>query len=218
MALLDRPKNVQDQSTEKGFQWTFACDICGNGFTTTFIQSASAAKSRKLGLFGRGAQVLGSVTGQSILRGAGDAAHTAADYGQMSAAWHQEHDAAFMQAVNEAKVHFKKCPRCKRYVDEDDWNEEAGLCTEDAPSLITELQAAKAQTRVEQMQEQVKAQKLFTGETEDRATLCPTCGKPSGSGKFCQNCGAPLGYRVCSNCHHQNPPTVNFCGECGTKL
>jgi len=218
MALLDHPKNVQDMSAEKGFQWTFACDLCGNGFTTTFIPSASAAKSRKMGFLGRGAQVLGSVTGQNVLWGAGDAANTAADFSQMSPAWHQEHDTAFTQAVNEAKVHFKKCPRCKRYVDEDDWNDEAGLCIEDAPSLEIELQAARAQARIEQMQEQVKSEKLYTPETEERATLCPTCGEPSGSGKFCQNCGAALGDRVCPNCSHPNPPSVKFCGECGTKL
>jgi len=67
-------------------------------------------------------------------------------------------------------------------------------------------------------QSHVKAQTLFTGETEDLATVCSTCGKPSGSGKFCQNCGAPLGYRECPNCHHKNPQTVAFCGECGKQL
>ena len=206
MALLDHPKNVQDSSGEKGFQWTFNCDICASGFSTTFIPSASAAKSRRLGLLGRGASMLGSVTGQSVLWRAGDAAHAAEQYSHMSAEWHKEHDGAFMQAVNETKTHFKKCPRCKLYVCEEDWNDEAGLCTRDAPSLITEMQA------------HVKAQTLFTGETEERATLCPTCGKPSGSGKFCQNCGTPLGYRECPNCHHQNPQNVSFCGECGTKL
>ena len=218
MALLDHPKNVQDSSGEKGFQWTFNCDICASGFSTTFIPSASAAKSRRLGLLGRGASMLGSVTGQNVLWRAGDAVQVAEQYRHMSADWHKEHDGAFMQAVNETKTHFKKCPRCKLYVCEEDWNDEAGLCTRDAPSLITEMQAAKAQTRVEQMQAHVKAQTLFTGETEERATLCPTCGKPSGSGKFCQNCGTPLGYRECPNCHHQNPQNVSFCGECGTKL
>lgn len=218
MALLDHPKNVQDGSGEKGFQWKFNCDICGSGFTTTFIPSASAAKSRKLGLLGRGASMLGSVTGQGVLWGAGDAARAAEHYSHMSADWHKEHDVAFMQAVNETKTHFKKCPRCKQYVCEEDWNDEAGLCTRDAPSLTAELQATKAQVRVEQMQTHVKAQTLFSGETEDLATVCLTCGKPSGSGKFCQNCGAPLGYRECTNCHHKNPQNVSFCGECGTKL
>jgi len=218
VALLDHPKNVQDVSGEKGFQWKFDCDICGSGFSTSFIPSRSAATARKLGLLGRGLQAAGSMAGKSSLYGMGYAADSASQFQNMSADWHKEHDAAFQQAVNEAKVHFKKCPRCKLYVCEEDWNDEAGLCTRDAPSLTTELQAAKAQVRVEQMQTHVKAQTLFTGDTEDLATVCSTCGKPSGSGKFCQNCGAPLGYRECAKCHHKNAPTVSFCGECGTKL
>jgi len=218
MALLDHPKNVQDSSGEKGFQWTFNCDICASGFSTTFIPSASAAKSRRLGLLGRGASMLGSVTGQSVLWRAGDAAHAAEQYSHMSAEWHKEHDGAFMQAVNETKTHFKKCPRCKLYVCEEDWNDEAGLCTRDAPSLITEMQAAKAQTRVDQMKEHVKTQTLYDGDMTDRTTLCSKCGKPAGAGKFCQNCGNPLGFVTCPKCNHQNQVGAGFCSECGNKL
>lgn len=218
MALLDHPKNVQDLSGEKGFHWRFDCDICGSGFTTSFTPSKSASQARKLDLFGRGASVLGSMTGKTALYGAGQAAHAGSQFQSMSAAWHKEHDGAFQQAVNEARVYFKKCPRCKLYVCEEDWNDEAGLCTRDAPSLAAEMQATKAQVRVEQMQTHVRSQTLFTGETEDQATLCPTCGKPSGVGKFCLNCGASLAFRECPNCHHKNPQNVSFCGECGTKL
>ena len=85
----------------------------------------------------------------------------------------------------------------------------------DAPSLVAETQAAKAQVRVEQMQTSVKGQQLYDGDSSDKSTICPACGKPSGSTKFCQNCGAPLGFKVCPKCQHQNPPTVSFCGECG---
>ena len=164
---------------------------------------------------------MGSTIGGSTSSGfwgASQGANAAAQFRGMSAAWHTEHDNAFQQAVNEAKVHFKRCPRCKKYVCPDDWNDEAGLCTTDAPSLAAETQATKAQVRVEQMQSAVKSQQLYDGDSSDRSTICPTCGKPSGTGKFCQNCGQPLGYRVCPKCQHQNPPTVNFCGECGTKL
>ena len=226
MALLDHPKNVDDLSGEKGFQWKFHCDICGSGYDSTFIPSKSQASARRFGFLSSGLSSIGSMAGglagssgaSSGLYGAGQAAGAASQFKGMSADWHREHDNAFQQAVNEAKVHFKKCPKCKSFVCADDWNDEAGLCTTDAPSLTTEMQAAKAQARVAQMQEQVKQQTQFDGDTTDRVTLCPTCGKPSGSGKFCQNCGAPLGYKECAACHHQNPPTVNFCGECGAKL
>ncbi len=225
MALLDHPKNVDDLSGDHGFQWKFHCDLCGSGYDTTFIPSKSQASARRLGFLSSGLSSIGSMasglTGgaASGLYGAGQAAGAASQFKGMSADWHREHDNAFLQAVNEAKVHFKKCPKCKNYVCADDWNDEAGLCTTDAPSLVAEMQAAKAQARVEQMQEAVKKQTLFDGDTTtDRSTLCSTCGKPSGAAKFCQNCGAPLGFKVCAKCQHQNPPTVNFCGECGTKL
>jgi hypothetical protein len=218
MALLDAPKNVDDMSGEKGFQWNFHCDLCGSGYTTAFIPSKSANSARRFGFLSSGLNAIGSLTGSSEVYGASTAATGAQQFKNMSAEWHREHDTAFQQAVNEAKVHFKKCPKCKLYVCAEDWNDEAGLCTTDAPSLAAEMQATKAQVRVEQMQATVKSQTLFSGDTSDQATICPTCGKPSGTGKFCQNCGAPLGYRVCAKCNHPNPPTVNFCGECGNKL
>ena len=218
MALLDHPKNVQDLSAEKGFQWKFDCDICGSGFTTSFIPSKSETKAKRLGFLGRGLEVAGGFTGKSGLYSAGQAAAAAGQYQSMSAAWHTEHDGAFGQAINETTTHFKKCPKCKLYVCTEDWNGEAGLCTNDAPSLVTEMQATKAQVRVEQMREHVKAQTLYDGDTQDRATVCPTCGKPAGAGKFCQNCGASLAFQECANCHHKNPMGVPFCGECGTKL
>lgn len=218
MALIDHPKNVEDLSGEKGFQWTFHCDICGSGFDNTFIPSKSAATTRRLSFLGRGLEVAGSVTGQGALWGAGQAADAAGQFRNMSAAWHKEHDGAFLQAVNEAKVHFHKCPMCKLYVCAEDWNDEAGLCTNDAPSLVSEMAAAKAQTRVEQMREHVRSQTLYDGDMTERMTLCTNCGKPAGAGKFCNNCGAPLGFRVCPNCSQQNPVNVSFCGECGTRL
>ena len=176
MALLDHPKNVEDLSGEKGFQWKFHCDICSNGFDTTFVSSRSAASTRRLGFLGRGLEIAGGMAGSSALWGAGQAADAAGQFRNMSAEWHKEHDNAFTQGVNEAKVHFKKCPKCKLYVCSEDWNDEAGLCTNDAPALVTELQAAKAQTRVEQMREHVKTQTLYDGDMTERMTLCSTCG------------------------------------------
>jgi hypothetical protein len=224
MALLEHPRNVDDLSVDKGFQWKFHCDLCGSGYDTSFIPSKSQASAHRLGFLSGGLSAVGSAaggfmgTGSGGLYGASEAASAASQFKGMSADWHREHDNAFIQGVNEANVHFKKCPKCKLYVCADDWNDEAGLCTRDAPSLAAETQATKAQVRVEQMQAQLKSEKLYDGDSSDRATICATCGKPSGAGKFCQNCGAALGYKECAKCHHQNPPTVGFCGECGTKL
>jgi hypothetical protein len=39
----------------------------------------------------------------------------------------------FELTQNEAKGHFHRCPRCHKYFCEEDWNEQEGLCTEEAP-------------------------------------------------------------------------------------
>ena len=218
MPLLDHPKNVDDLSGDKGFQWKFHCDVCGNGFDTTFIPSRSANSQRRLGFLSSGFSAMGSLTGSGGMYGASQAASGAQQYKNQSAEWHKEHDNAFQQAVNEAKTHFKKCPKCKAFVCDDDWNNQAGLCTTDAPSMASELQAAKAQAAVEQMKAQVASQQQFNGDTSNRSTVCPKCGKTAGSEKFCQNCGTPLAFKECPSCHKQNPVNINFCGECGGRL
>jgi hypothetical protein len=136
----------------------------------------------------------------------------------MTPAWHKEHEAAFDAAVNEAKAKFQRCPRCHKWVCENDWNSEEGLCTEDAPNVATEVAAAKAQRAKDQIWEKAKEADVFTGKIESKQTLCPQCGKPAGSGKFCQNCGAPLGMAACPKCGAKNPAGTKFCGECGAKL
>ena len=45
---------------------------------------------------------------------------------------------------------------------------------------------------------------------------CPKCGKAPGSGKFCQECGAPLAKtRACPKCKAEIPVSAKFCPECG---
>ncbi|RLD18915.1 MAG: hypothetical protein DRI33_03775, partial [Caldiserica bacterium] len=58
----------------------------------------------------------------------------------------------------------------------------------------------------------------FNEKIEDKATICPTCGKPAGNRKFCINCGAPLRMIKCPKYGAENPRGTNFCGNCGTKL
>jgi hypothetical protein len=57
------------------------------------------------------------------------------------------------------------------------------------------------------------------GTQQPTGTLtCPKCGlRNPPTGKFCNNCGAPL-TRKCSRCGTDNNPSVNFCGNCGSKL
>ncbi len=46
---------------------------------------------------------------------------------------------------------------------------------------------------------------------------CPSCGAQT-SGKFCSECGQPLGERKCPHCGAQISPKAKFCPECGTQF
>jgi membrane protease subunit (stomatin/prohibitin family) len=101
---------------------------------------------------------------------------------------------------------------------ENDWNEQEGLCIDDAPRESTEVAAARAGKMVADIKQKAETTQVYTGEITQRQTICPVCGKPAGSGKFCNNCGAPLELKVCPKCGAKNPAGTSFCGECGTKL
>jgi hypothetical protein len=72
--------------------------------------------------------------------------------------------------------------------------------------MVTDIEATAETTQV------------FNGSITSRQTLCPSCGKPAGKGKFCNSYGNPLGLASCPNCGAKNPTGMRFCGECGTKL
>jgi len=220
MALQPFTSNFADNSTEAGFQFTFYCDLCREGYKTKFVESKTYKKAGLLRGLGRaisiGTSLLGrSGTGWTIERGADILTER---YRGMSPEWHKEHEAAFELAQNEAKQHFHRCPKCKKWVCENDWNEQEGLCVNDAPRVNVEVAAAKAQKAAQDILEKAAATQIFTGEIESKQTLCPQCGKPAGEGKFCNNCGANLALVNCPRCGAASRPGTRFCGECGTKL
>lgn len=203
-------RNYVDKSTEQGFQFVFKCDVCGDGYESAFIASHA---SKKRGFFNKVSQYGGVVSSHAYMAGAlgGNAYQTPE--------WNKERETAFQQASNEAMSHFHRCPRCHKYVCDMDWNEEAGgLCTDDAPKIASEIGAAKSQATKDQIWASVQNQQQVTGPLEVQQTICPSCGKTSGGGKFCNNCGAPLGMKKCAKCGADNNPTVSFCGNCGNKL
>src|SRR5690606_18652492 len=122
MSLIQFTRNFDDESTDRGFQFVFMCDRCGNGFRTRFQPSATGAVSGAL-------DAAGSLLGGLLYRAAdaGRAVH--------SAAWEKAHDAAFERAVQEATPHFHKCKRCGHWVDDDCWNQPRNLCKDCAPDL-----------------------------------------------------------------------------------
>ncbi|HHV64609.1 MAG TPA: zinc ribbon domain-containing protein [Peptococcaceae bacterium] len=218
MALQPFTDNYEDNSTEAGFQFTFYCDICREGYKTKFIESSTYKKGRFLrgisGAFGAASSMLGGL-GRGLERGADILSER---FHGMSPDWQREHDQAFELAQNEAKGHFHRCPRCRKWVCENDWNEQDGLCVECAPRQNVEIAAARAKRITEEIEEAASQSKLFTGKIESKQTICPRCGKPSGEGKFCNNCGASLKLNVCPRCGAENSAQSRFCGECGNRL
>jgi hypothetical protein len=180
--------NIEDKSTEQGFQFIFKCEICGNGYESKFVPSEEA---RKKEVFNKVSQFGGMFSSHASLAGAmgGQAYQTPQ--------WNKERDGALQKASTEAMTHFHQCPKCHKYVCDSDWDKDASLCVTDA----TEAKATAT--------EQAKAA---------ADAVCPKCGKPSGGGKFCNNCGAPLGEVKCAACGAENQPGAKFCGGCGAKL
>ncbi len=211
--------NFEDNSTDAGFQFTFFCEICNEGYKTEFIESKTYRKAGFLrgfgGLISAGSSLIGSSIGYSLERGTDILSER---FEGMSPEWHKEHEKAFELAQNEAKGHFHRCPECTKWVCENDWNEQEGLCTECAPRVNVKIAAAKAKKMMADIEEKAANTQVFTGDIESKQTLCPKCGKPAGEGKFCNNCGAPLGMTKCSRCGAGSPAGTKFCGECGNKL
>jgi len=218
--LVSFTKNFADNSTEAGFQFTFFCDSCRDGYKTKFVQAKSYKKRKIFGGIGKLASAAGSLTGRY---GAGYGVQTGADvisdrWSGMSPEWHKEHEKAFQEASNEGMGHFNKCPRCHEWACDECWNEEEGLCVKDAPRVAVEVAAAKAAKAKEDIMAKAAETKVFKGEITSKQTICPSCGKPAGMGKFCNNCGAPLGLLKCKKCGATNQAGTKFCGECGAKL
>ena len=67
-------RNYIDNSDESGFKFTFNCDICGDGYKTSFIESKSRKKAGFLRGLGTAASIgtslLGSSVGYGVERGA----------------------------------------------------------------------------------------------------------------------------------------------------
>lgn len=215
-------RNFNDLSTDAGFQFEFVCDCCGNGYKSTFESSSTYGKKKKSERFGSIASGLGSFLGgkASDLGWALDRGSSVAGsrYENQSPQWRKEQEAAFDRAQEEVRPMFKKCPSCNKWVCADCWNEDEGLCTDCAPREAGYV----AKMRNEAMRRNIDAAAenatVWQGKIETRTTVCPQCGKPAGTGKFCNYCGAPLGTNRCPNCGAQVALGLKFCGECGSPM
>ncbi|HZI17895.1 MAG TPA: zinc ribbon domain-containing protein [Pyrinomonadaceae bacterium] len=227
--------NYEDLSTDRGFQFRFYCDKCGNGFMSEFQTSAVGVAGSLLraagGLFGGWMSSAGH-SAYEIQRATGGAGH----------------DAALRDAVSEGKAHFHQCSRCGKWVcPEVCWNAAAVQCEECAPDFGEELAASQAQAKAEAARQQLyeKAQqtdyvsgvdmgagsqlaaprdgtkRAGTGAgRRESAAACASCGHDLGAAKFCPECGEPARPAVpeCAACGCRPDKPAKFCPECGARM
>ena len=193
--------NYTDLSDQNGYQFEFRCDICGSGYRSEFQRSSLGTAGT---LLSGASNLFGGLWGAS---NATDTIHNVTDRGAR--------DAALKKAADEIMPKFKQCPRDHVWVDGTCWNDERGLCVNDAPRLASEMEAQRATLQAQQMREAMATEQHFTGDTATRTTTCANCGKPVGSEKFCSNCGTPVGMAKCADCGTDLAPGVKFCGNCG---
>lgn len=209
MALIQFTRNHSDHSTDKGYQFEFFCDRCGNGFMTEFKPSAAGYAVSAMRAAG---DLLGGVFGSAA----------SSTYEIERAVQGPGHDKAFQAAVEEAKPNFRQCPKCTKWVClVQCWNQKRGLCYECAPNVETEMAAAQAQLTIQQMQEKLKTQDMTKDldVTSEAVALCPSCGARTAGSKFCPECGKPLHTKSeCSRCGTKLEAGAKFCPECGQKV
>ena len=215
-------RNYQDNSTEAGFQFTFYCDNCNDGYKSSFIESATYKRGRGMRAIGQGAGILGSLVG-GRMSSLGWATQRSSDvlserFHGMSPEWHKEHEAAFERAQNEAMQHFHRCHSCSKYACDACFNEDEGLCVSCAPRQEIYVAKARADAMKRNIDQAGQSATVWQGKVESKTTICPSCGKPAGTGKFCNNCGASMEMKTCARCGAVNALTVRFCNNCGANL
>jgi len=220
--LTSFTRNYEDNSTDAGFQFTFYCDICNDGFKSSFIESETYSKGRGLRGLAQGAGVLGGLVGgrfgslgNSLERGGNILSER---FEGMSPDWQKAHEKAFEQAQREAQEHYHRCHSCHKWVCDVDHNEDEGLCVECAPRQEVYVAKAKAEAMKRNIDEASETATVWKGTIESKTITCHSCGKPAGAGKFCNNCGASMALNKCPSCGKENAQGVKFCNECGSPM
>lgn len=206
MSSISFVQNYEDLSTDKGYQFKFHCDRCGNGHMSTYEASSLAMAS---GLLSAAGSLLGGIFGRVAESG----------YEVQRAVGGKAHDSALQSAVEEIRAQFKQCKRCGKWVcPEVCWNDKRQLCLDCAPDLARETAAAQAQVAKEQVFEKARATNLVEDVDMKReaAGSCSGCGAAVGAAKFCPECGQAVNAKAkCGKCGVEMSAGAKFCPECG---
>ena len=209
MAHVEFTGNHQDLSTDRGYQFKFYCERCGNGYMSSFKASA-------IGMAASMAQAAGNMLGGIFGRVASGA------YEVQRAVGGPAHDAALAEAVEEIRPLFRQCTRCGQWVCEPVcFNAKAGLCERCAPDLDEEIAAAQAEAAREQAHAKAREVDWLSGRriAEPASAVCKSCGAKVGGGKFCPECGTAVAAKsTCPACSATLEGSPKFCPDCGRKL
>ncbi len=212
MDAIEFTRNYSDLSTDRGFQFEFQCNRCGNGYKTAFQAWTMGTVS---GALDAASSLFGGVLSQ------------AANLGERarSATWQQARDKAMVEAIQEIKPNFVQCPKCSSWVCKKNcWNQQRGLCKNCAPDLAVEISAQQSAKALDQIQTSIGIDaddaKVIgnVGNVKVQAS-CPNCHAPLASNaKFCPECGAAIqADKFCTKCGAKLAVGAKFCAECGTK-
>ena len=144
MAMIEFVRNYTDHSTDRGYQFQFNCDHCGNGYMSSYQTSM-------IGTAGGLLQAAGSIFG-GLLSNVGNSS-----YQIQRVVGGPAHDHALQQAVAEVKQKFRQCQRCGNWVcAEICWNERAAQCTGCNPKYEQEVISARTRAQVNATQQQLQ--------------------------------------------------------------
>ncbi|RYX81794.1 zinc ribbon domain-containing protein [bacterium] len=212
--------NVQDLSTDKGFQFKFCCERCGNGYMSSF-------QANMVGMAGGALQAAGSLFGGVF----GRAANSAYDVQRMVGG--PAHDAAMRQAVTEVSPEFNQCPRCGQWVCRTIcWNGVRHQCVSCSPKMDQEIAALESEGTIHQLRQQANSGQVdltggvrlgsAVGGQQSSATpsITCSCGTQVASGaRFCPDCGQRVNAKpTCPNCGVEGAIGARFCGDCGHRF
>lgn len=144
MAMIEFVRNYTDRSTDRGYQFEFRCDHCGNGYMSSYEASL-------IGTAGGLLQAAGSIFG-GFLGSAGNSS-----YEIQRAIGGPAHDRALQSAVAEVKQKFDRCRRCGEWVcKEICWNAQASQCTGCTPKYEQEMISMRTQAQITETRQQLQ--------------------------------------------------------------
>ena len=212
MDAIEFTRNYSDLSTDRGFQFEFQCDRCGNGYKTTFQAWTMGTVS---GALDAASSLFGGVFGQ------------AANLGERarSATWQQARDKALVEAVNKSSrisCNVRNAPVgfAKRIAG----IKHAAFAKIARPIWRSKFPPQQSAHDLRKFKEhwQWMPKMRYVNEEMLAAKVqasCPNCQAPLAN--ECQVLsrmwGGNPGEKFCTNCGAKLAPGAKFCAECGTK-